>query len=184
MRGLQDDDPKRAREALDALQRLIALEQRDLRFFIQELKPPPLAPAAEARSLGARVAELVQRMELEWGLRTELRTAGLEHVPETLAREVYLVVREALVNAVRHGEATAVQVGITGGEGGELALSVADNGRGFPVAGTFTHAALAAGDFAPRTLLERVTSLRGTLTLESSPAGARLDIALPRGGEA
>lgn len=184
VRGLLEEDPKKAREGLDALQRLITLEQRDLRFFIQELKPPRLVPASEARSLAARVAELVQRMELEWGLRAELRTEGLEHIPDPLAREVYLVVREALVNAVRHGDATAVQVGIAGGEDGRLAISVADNGRGFPVSGTFTHAALTAGDFAPRTLLERVTSLSGTLALESSPAGARLDIALPCGREA
>lgn len=184
VRGLLEEDPKRAREALDALQRLIALEQRDLRFFIQELKPPPLAPAPEGRSLAARVAELAQRMEIEWGLRAELRTEGLERIPEPLAREVYLVVREALVNAVRHGEATAVQVEISGGADGQLAISVTDNGKGFPVVGRFTHAALAAGDFAPRTLLERVTSLRGALTLESSPAGARLDIGLPLEGGA
>lgn len=182
VRGLLEEDPKRAREALDALQRLITLEQRDLRFFIQELKPPPLAPAPEARSLAVRVGELAQRMEIEWGLRAELRTEGLERIPESLAREVYLVVREALVNAVRHGEATAVQVEIAGGEDGQLALSVTDNGRGFPVSGKFSHADLAEGDFAPRTLLERVTALRGILALESSPAGARLDIALPYEG--
>ena len=121
-------------------------------------------------------------MEIEWGLRAEVRTERLEHIPESLAREVYLVVREALVNAVRHGEATAVQVEIAGGEDGQLALSVTDNGRGFPVSGKFSHADLAGGDFAPRTLLERVTALRGILALESSPAGARLDIALPYEG--
>lgn len=184
VRGLLEEDPKRAREALDALQRLITLEQRDLRFFIQELKPPPLVPAHEERSLGVRIAELVQRMELEWGLRAELRTEGLERVPEPLARDVYLVVREALVNAVRHGEATAVQVEIAGGEDGQLALSVMDNGRGFPVVGKFTHADLTAGGFGPRTLLERVTALRGLVSLDSSPAGARLDIELPFGTRA
>jgi len=181
VRGLLEEDPKRAREALDALQQLITLEQRDLRFFIQELKPPPLAPVYEERSLGVRIAELVQRMELEWGLRAELQTQEMEHVPEPLAREVYLVVREALVNAVRHGQATVVRVEIASGEDGQLSLSVADNGRGFPVAGKFTHADLTAGGFGPRTLLERVTALRGLLSLESSPAGARLDIALPSG---
>jgi signal transduction histidine kinase len=184
VRGLLEEDPKKAREALDALQRLITLEQRDLRFFIQDLKPPPLAPAPEARSLAARVAELAQRMEIEWGLRAELHTEGLERIPEPLVRDVYLVVREALVNAVRHGEATAVQVEIAGGEDGQITIFVADNGKGFPVVGKFTHATLVAGGFAPRTLLERVTSLHGALTLESSPAGARLDIALPCEGRA
>ncbi|HYG61723.1 MAG TPA: histidine kinase dimerization/phosphoacceptor domain-containing protein, partial [Thermoanaerobaculia bacterium] len=45
VRGLLEEDPRAAREGMEALQRLIALEQRDLRFFIQELKPSAQGPA-------------------------------------------------------------------------------------------------------------------------------------------
>ena len=96
---------------------------------------------------------------------------------------VHLITDDVYLEIIGGGrEGPAVQVEVTAGE--QLSVSVADNGRGFPVSGKFTHADLTAGDFAPRTLLERVTALRGLLALESSPAGARLDIALPYGGRA
>jgi signal transduction histidine kinase len=180
VRGLLGEAPEAARDALATLQKLIAREQRDLRFFIQELKPPPLAPPGEALSLTASVAELAQRIELEWGLKVELRTEGLEGpFPEPLARDVYHVVREALVNAVRHGEASAVRVEISCTEREPLSITVIDNGRGFPFQGRYPHAVLSQGRLGPRTLLERVSSLQGTLAIESSASGARLDISLP-----
>lgn len=180
VRGLLEEDPASARDSLETLQKLIAREQRDLRFFIQELKPPPIAPPGQAPSLASSVSELVERIELEWGLKVELRSEGLAGpIPEPLARDVYHVVREALVNAVRHGEASAVRVEISRSECGSLAISVTDNGRGFPFEGRYSHRDLTEADLGPRTLLERVASLQGTLAIESSASGARLDIALP-----
>lgn len=181
VRGLMEENPQAARVSLEAVQRLLTLEQRDLRFFIQELKPRPLRPAGDV-SLAFRVIELIQRIELEWGLRADLRIEGLEEpIPEPLAREVYHLVREALVNAARHGEASAVRVEIRRAASGQLSIVVSDNGRGFPFEGRLSHAALAQGSLGPRNLFERVSSLRGTLELESGPSGARLEIALPTG---
>jgi len=177
VRSLLEKDPRAAREALESVQRLLTLEQRDLRFFIQELKPKPRTMAEV--SLAFRVTELVHRIELEWGLRAELRADGLEEpMPESLAREVYNVVRESLVNAARHGEASAVRLVIRR-ERDRLFITVADNGRGFPFQGRLTHAELAAGTVGPRNLFERVSSLGGSLELESGAAGARLEIDLP-----
>ncbi|HVG09333.1 MAG TPA: sensor histidine kinase [Thermoanaerobaculia bacterium] len=177
VRSLLEKDPRAARESLESVQRLLTLEQRDLRFFIQELKPRPRSQAEV--SLAFRVTELVHRIELEWGLRAELRADGLEEpMPETLAREVYNVVRESLVNAARHGEASAVRL-VVRRERDRLFISVADNGRGFPFEGRLTHAELAKGTVGPRNLFERVASLDGTLELESGAEGARLEIDLP-----
>ena len=177
VRSLLEKDPRAARESLESVQRLLTLEQRDLRFFIQELKPKPRSQAEV--SLAFRVTELVHRIELEWGLRAELRADGLEDpMPEALAREVYNVVRESLVNAARHGEASAVRLVIRR-EGDRLFITVADNGRGFPFEGRLTHAELAAGTVGPRNLFERVAALGGKLELESGAAGARLEIDLP-----
>jgi signal transduction histidine kinase len=178
VRSLLDKDPRAAREALEPVQRLLTAEQRDLRFYIQELKPRPRRQGEV--SLAFQVTELVHRIELEWGLRAELRTGGLEEpMPESLAREVYNVIREALVNAARHGEASAVRLEIRKEGEDRLCITVADNGRGFPFQGRLSHAELAERSLGPRNLFERVSSLQGTLDLESGAGGARLEIALP-----
>jgi signal transduction histidine kinase len=177
-----DDDPDKARESLSDLQRLIALEQRDLRFYISEVRPP-LSPTVEPPGLSARLAELVRRLELEWGLAVELSSDGIvERVPESMTRDLYHLVREALINAVRHGEASTVAVEIAGRGNGAMAVTVADNGRGFPFQGRFTQEELAARRAGPKTLSERVGSLGGTLAVDSGPAGARLEIVLPLQG--
>ncbi|HVS00453.1 MAG TPA: sensor histidine kinase [Thermoanaerobaculia bacterium] len=169
-------------ERLEELQRLIALEQRDLRFFIQELKPRPLTAAGELSGLDLQLSELVQRLELEWGLQVDLEMDGLgEEVPEAPAREIYHIVRESLVNAARHGEASRVRVRIQSGQG-RIAITVSDNGRGFPFEGRFSHADLALRNLGPRSLRERVSALHGTVSLDSSRSGARLDISLPLWG--
>lgn len=181
VRSLLDKDPRAARESLEAVQRLLSAEQRDLRFFIQELRPRPRREGGEGEvSLAFQLTELAHRIELEWGLKAELRAGGLEEpIPESLAREVYNVIREALVNAARHGEASAVRLEIRKQGEDRLCITVADNGRGFPFQGRLSHSELAERRVGPRNLFERVSSLQGTLELQSDSGGARLEIALP-----
>jgi len=56
---------------------------------------------------------------------------------------------------------------------------VADNGCGFPFRGRYDHAALIAMNIGPATLKERIASLQGTLAVESTHNGARLEIIIP-----
>jgi signal transduction histidine kinase len=174
-----DEDPAAAARSLEELRELIALEQRDLRFFIEDLRPEPGAAAAGGRQLLARLEELESRIEREWNLGVDLELADLgEPVPEALGRHVYLLVREAMVNAVRHGQATRVRVALAR-ENGDLRVTVADNGRGFPVHGRFSLQRLEELNTGPRNIRERVSSLQGTLDLESTAQGARLVMTLP-----
>ena len=85
---------------------------------------------------------------------------------------------EALVNAARHGGASAARVNVEERDE-RLAIAVADNGRGFPFRGRFDLAALNGMAAGPVSLKERVAALRGSLAIDSSASGARLDIALP-----
>ncbi|HSL82046.1 MAG TPA: sensor histidine kinase [Thermoanaerobaculia bacterium] len=175
-----DEDPAAARGALEEVQRLIALEQRDLRFFIQELKPASEGVEGNGRELVGRLEELAHRIEREWDLRVELDAGGLDRpVPERLGREVYLLVREALVNAARHGEAATVAVRLADGTGEEVSNTVTDDGRGFPFEGRYADRALAELGLGPKSLRERVAALRGSLTVESGPGGSSVGIVLP-----
>lgn len=172
-------DPAAARAAVREVQELLAEEQRGLRTIARALPVPRGIAAPPEPRLAARLAEVGERVQSQWGLAVALRAApGLGTVPGALAQEVCRMVYEALVNAVRHGRACAARVEVER-DGGELRVCVADDGRGFSFCGAFDLEELAARKIGPLALRERVASLKGRLRVESAPAGARLDIALP-----
>ncbi len=178
---LWDTEPQAARDRLAAIQQLIVDEQRDLRFFIRDSKLAPIGLAAGDAGLNASLRELVQRLEGLWGLRVELQLERLDaRSSDALAYDICLIVQEAVVNARRHAAASEVRVAVAE-EDGHVHIVVTDNGRGFPFRGKYDHAALTALQLGPVMLKERVKSIGGTLAIDSTPAGARLDIRLPRG---
>jgi signal transduction histidine kinase len=165
-----------ATAGLEEVQRLIVQEQRDLRFFIGELRPSAAMEEGLGR-LPARLADLLDRLQRQWGLEVDLELDAAA-VPEPLARDVYHLVREALINAARHGAADHARVRVGAGDGVVL-LSIEDRGRGFSFAGRFSGAELAARGEGPRSLRERVDALGGELVLDASPGRTRLEISLP-----
>jgi signal transduction histidine kinase len=182
VRRLLAQRPEGTGEALatvEELQHLLLLEQRDLRFFIHELGPTRRTVTGGTVPLAAQLSELAHRLELEWDLQVELEVHGeLDGVSGSLARDIYHIAREAMVNAARHGKATVVK-SMVRATGGVVELSIADNGCGFPFEGRLTDAQLRSREIGPRTLRERVAALHGSLTLESAPSGARVEVNLP-----
>ena len=176
---LLDREPHSARRALGEVQRLIADEQRDLRFYIEDLKPTALDSPENRGGLEIALHDLSRRLGRVWGMQVVVAAAQPDGaVPPALFREVYRLVQEASVNAARHGKATEVRVSL-GVRDGWLDITIADDGSGFPFQGRLDHDALAAQHLGPRTLRERVTALGGTLALESGASGARLEVRLP-----
>jgi signal transduction histidine kinase len=179
IRRLLEERPAEGHARLLELQRLVAVEQRDLRFLIQELEPGA-RDNDEGFVLENRLAELLTRVEQEWQLQVSLESVDLpEELADDAARDVYHLIREGLVNAVRHGDATRVEIRLARSPPDGLIIQLADNGHGFPFVGRFGHEELAAMQAGPRMLRERVVARGGSLTLESSPGGARLEIAVP-----
>jgi signal transduction histidine kinase len=176
---LVERDPAQARTVLEDLQKMIADEQRDLRFFIQELKPGQTGMVDEGTGFVPALQDLGRRLESVWGVRLEL-PAYLPRltVSDAFLGEIYRIVQEAAVNAARHGQATRVTVDF-GVADKRLAIAVTDNGHGFPFHGRVAHEVLAGSHQGPRSLRERVTALGGTLDIESDAGGSRLDIRLP-----
>jgi signal transduction histidine kinase len=178
VRGLVDDEPLLAQKRLLTIQRLIAAEQRHLRFFIRQLKP--FASPEPDASLDARLELLGQRIELEWGLSVDLQGARVgPPLSPDLSDELYYLISEALVNAARHANASTVRVEL-GVRETDIGIVIADNGHGFPFHGRYSHDALKASQAGPVTLGERVDALRGVLTIDSSDRGARVEIVVPR----
>ena len=178
-RGLIATDQAAAAERLRDVQRLLSAEQRDLRTLLRDLKPAPAGTAPPETTLAGRLEELCRRVERQWGLRVTLETdPGLARLPRDLARAVQFMVHEGLVNAARHGGAKGVDVRAEAREG-RVRLLVVDDGRGLPFRGRREHAALSVPGAGPVTLWSRVDALGGSLTVDSSERGVRLEIVLP-----
>jgi signal transduction histidine kinase len=162
---------------VDALQRELSQEQRDLRGFISKLRG-----AGRARShtdLRPGLAALAERMSRQWGIRCKLAGSGKPVIaPLAIEHDVHQFVREGVANAVRHGKADQVEVHFQAKEG-EAQLEVIDNGCGFPVHDGAEDGERLITDFGPWSLKERVRSIGGSLTLFTSPQGSRVTITLP-----
>jgi signal transduction histidine kinase len=163
---------------LAELQETIAAEQRELREFIQLLKPGSPSPPP---ALADQLARMAHRLRRQWGLDLAWAIEPAQaRIAPALIQEIVRIVAEGAANARRHGRSTRVDVRVRVDDG-RVEVVIADNGAGFPFTGRFAHGELAAGGIGPRSLRERVAALGGRLTVESSGAGARLEISLPLG---
>lgn len=166
---------------LEELQRLIRLDQRDLRFFIRELQPArPDGADGSVPSLVERLEELADRIETTWDVELDFARDGVvAPITGLRGRDAYLLVREAALNAVRHGQAKKIRLSVVGGPASDLEIELADDGRGFPFRGRLDHEQLRSSRVAPRSLLERVESGGGTLEVASTESGSNVRMKLP-----
>ena len=172
-------DPDVASEQLRGVQDLIVQEQRELRSFIDELKLATLVPVEIDFKFGYLLQQLAKTVEQQWHLRVELKMDGLDALlPAVLAREIYQIIREGLVNAARHSHAWVVEVDLQADDH-NVRITVSDNGCGFPFRGHYDDAALTSMGLGPAVIKSRVASLGGTLNIDSSDSGARLEVTLP-----
>jgi signal transduction histidine kinase len=178
---LVEKDSDAARDRLQAIQVLILEEQCRLRGYIECLKKPRETPTAAA-GWEACLRGLAQQIEREWGLPVDVSIQGaLTDLPMRLAEDIYFLVCEALTNSARHAGATQACVEIEA-QPDRIRIQVKDNGRGFAFQGRYDLAELTLLDWGPQSLKERIAALRGQLILESSRAGAGLEITVPKGG--
>ena len=174
---LMEEDLPAAREQLREVQRLIAADQRDLRFFIEELKPMPRSLGGPA-DLADRLAELAARLKRLWDLGVTFELEDLHQLSEAFTRQLYRLLREALFNVARHAGAASAQVEVVRRDGA-LEIAVTDDGRGFPFIGCYDFAELNRRKLGPVSLKERVAALGGSLAIDSRPGRTRLEIRLP-----
>lgn len=105
-------------------------------------------------------------------VRVELGDIAL---PTFVVEQVYLVVREAIRNAILHGYAGRLGVGVTL-VGGDLIATVVDDGRGFDPG------QVPAGSTGLASMQERAAAFDGRLELLSVPGlGASVSLYLPIG---
>ncbi len=156
--------------ALAAIEAIIGEAYRSVKSIAAELRPPAL-------NLGLPAA-------IEWQAARVLTPAGLqftvalapvaESLPDVIATALFRIVQEAFTNVLRYAGAGSVHISLRA-DGGQLILSVADDGCGFDPA------AVAAGEhFGLVGMRERVAALHGTLDIDSAAGeGTRITVYLP-----
>ncbi|OZB82173.1 histidine kinase [Microbacterium sp. 13-71-7] len=164
--ALLGDEADPARRSLVAAQDQAERASAALRESVRGIHPAVLAD----RGLGAALEELAGRAPL----RVSLQCDELGHADPAVEAAAYFVVREALTNAVKHTDATRVDV-FARTDGASLEVIVRDDGRGGadPSAGTGLTG-----------LMARAAALDGALEVDS-PVGGPTTIVLtaPRGRE-
>ena len=168
-----EKEPQTARQRLLKIQKLISAEHQNLRSHIQQLKPPYSSLPEWDGDLPQRLKEMGERIERQWGLSVGIDVnLHLTRLPWTMAREVHFIIREAVINAARHADASSIHAEISSTDH-QLQIVVTDNGHGFPFTGRYDHADLTKANLGPVILRERVASLGGRLAIESGSTGAR-----------
>ncbi|HET8775231.1 MAG TPA: histidine kinase [Thermoanaerobaculia bacterium] len=175
-------DPDEARKRLGEVEQVIGATQKELRWFIDELRPERSGRDDDA-ILGERLSSLAQRFREQWGLDVENEVAPVVHLlPIGTRYEIYAIVNEAVANAAKHAAAKRVAVHVDVDDN-TVQIDVADDGKGFPWRGRHDLQSLVASNIGPVTLKERVSSLGGSMLIDSSARGAKLEIRMPlRGG--
>jgi signal transduction histidine kinase len=166
-----------AHDRLLAVERALSAEQRQLRMFIEDLKPA--LPLEESGSFADRISAMCQRLSAEW--RTPI--AVLVEPPSlelsvSIEHAVRLMVHEAAANALKHASATRLDIHVVGAVG-ELRIITRDDGRGFGFRGRLDHDTLASSNVGPISLRERVDAMGGRIVLDSTERGSRVEITLP-----
>jgi len=151
---------QRLNEAIDDLHAVV----QDFRTAIFDLR----RSHADIAGLQQRFDDLIGQLSRD--LATTVQYKGPLSVVETaLADHAEAVLKEAIINAVRHAEATRLVIVVDVAD--ELCIDVSDNGKGIP--DELTEGGLV-------NLRQRALALGGSLTIGDSPGGgARLRWAVP-----
>jgi signal transduction histidine kinase len=152
----------------------------EMRELIGYLRPVRF----QGRRLNEILDDVVTTFEARSGIEVQYETDGefvVDGVSVTQRITFYRVLQEALSNAQRHGQATAVLVELGEDETGTR-LTVVDNGTGFnPVAFTQPVLGSSIARYGLHGMRDRTTMLGGTFEMISAPGeGCTLRVFLPR----
>ncbi len=140
----------------------------EARHALQSLRASPL----EDLGLALALRRLAESVTTRAGLQLDLALPrNLEALPPPVEQCVYRVAQEALTNVVRHARGSRVRVALAR-DGDQLALTIADDGRGFDPAGA------GSARLGIKGMRERAEMFGGTLAIESTPHGTTVRLSL------
>jgi signal transduction histidine kinase len=166
---LFDRDAEAARTKFAELRELQNDALAEMRTLIFELRPRGLETDGLAQALRNHATAVAGRTGLAITVDTDLET----RLPLDTEEALYRIGQEALHNVVKHANATSAHLSLKR-DGGEIQLSVSDDGTGFdPAMVSGTKLGLIA-------MRQRAERLGGRIKISSEPgAGTRVTVTMP-----
>ena len=176
LKKLLERDFEAGMEELLGLQSLAVAQVRDLRMFLNAMRPVDV-DGANFVVTARRTAESFQK---ESGIPvTFISSSGPVGLPPEMTAEALQMIREALHNVQKHAAATRVAVSLEKAANG-LEISIEDNGHGFAFSGSYSLEELELLRLGPASLKRRARSLNADMQLESRPGrGTGLKVRIP-----
>jgi signal transduction histidine kinase len=177
LKAVASDVRDGTKSTIDDVRRLLFDEQRRIRVFVEERQK---STGQSKLALDPKMREIIENSQRHWGCHSALSVTPEDtEIRSGLARQLDFLLAEAIANAVRHGQASRIDVRVEMSSD-RLLLWIKDNGHGLVgVAGVYDLTELAAAKIGPVSLKNRIAELKGSLTLSSSSEGVELRIDLP-----
>jgi len=164
-------DPAETAHQLDAGLKALNATIRDVRSYISGLAPENLRQQSFAESIRALTQTLNGGRSATFDLRIDESAAS--RLTEAQTTDLLQIIREAISNSLRHGEASKITIRLHE-SAGEIGLLVQDDGKGFD------STKLTARGHGLDNLHARADRIHATLRVISSPGeGTRTVVTLP-----
>lgn len=136
-----------------------------LRHLARELRPPVL----DAMGLLEALASLANQIQQDHQVQITLNATGLEafRLARPIETALFRIVQESIANAVRHGGAKHVRLGLEVKPNG-ADLVVEDDGRGFDLAEVYKRSG-SQKPFGLHSMHERASIIGGRFDIQSAP---------------
>lgn len=137
--------------------------------MLERLRPLVLEQMGLTQALRQLLSSWQSRsLNIAWSLDVP---TGLDSPDETVALTLYRATQEAVTNAVRHAQATAIEVRLAREPMGGFTLTIRDNGRGLPTSFRYGFGLLG--------MMERVRQVGGSLSVSTARPGVIVAITVP-----
>jgi signal transduction histidine kinase len=166
---VEPNEQSQVQAMIDDVLQLANSGQSELRLLLANIRSDLLTRGGLTEGL----SKLATDVQARHGVDVRLAVAGEPEIPVAIKDAIILITREALQNAVRHAQAGRIDIVVQGNAGG-IALTIADNGRGFDPS------IPRPGHFGLQTMRERAAAVGGTLELHSARGlGAHIRVYVP-----
>ncbi len=166
-----DEEDEVAKRRLSLARNMLKHCREETRASISDLRDPRLVDRSLSEAMKESLTGMLEKGSIEFDFE---QWGGARTLRATTEQHLLRMGREAVINAVKHAEATRVEVRL-GYEDDGVTLEVSDDGHGFDATQSPP-----MGHFGLIGMRERANKIHAKISIDSSPdAGTKVQVILP-----